>query len=317
MLKRIFCLILCLLMIGSMFLFTACGKDKEAINDDSSESEEINDTEKNNDNEKNEESNSSEESTDAKIILNPFENIEIMYTGISPYCKASINTAKCSVEVQEYVTYTFDKEQYANGDKVIVTATLDSSLPEEYVLSDEKFEDTVKDCPEYIVSLENVDLTELKEALDDYIISKKAEVVATSHRNNYLFSLSNFDAGAGTSFTAVDDMKLKETYFSSLKAKKQSDFNLGKVCFNRLSFIYEVDYSWKNGNQINVKGTGTAWFNISAQNIVRYPDGHIEWGVKSIGASDFSCAGTIQGADACVTSTIMVNTEKYNISKVN
>ena len=78
-----------------------------------------------------------------------------------------------------------------------------------------------------------------------------------------------------------------------------------------------MDYSWIHHNKQGKTGTGTAWFNISACNLVKYPDGSIKWGNKSIGEGDFNCEHSTQGLDACVTATVIVDSVNYNISKID
>ncbi len=254
------------------------------------------------------------------ISLDPFKGVEILVSGISPYCTVTINNQNCNSDVQNNVKYNLDKTKYANGDTVTITAQLStlSYNSQNYILSSTTYTYSIKGQPEYLTSLKDVDLTKLKSELADYISAEKAKVVATSNENNYLFSLSNFDASESfTTFTSCDSTKLGNTYFSSLKSTKTSNFSLGRSPFNKISFIYEMDYSWIHHNKQGKTGTGTAWFNISACNLVRYPDGSIKWGNSSIGADDFNCEHSTQGLEACVTATVTVDSVNYNISKID
>ena len=265
---------------------------------------------------KNDTSNQKEESEHPNVIsLEPFEGIEILVSGISPYCIVTVNNQNCSSDVQNNVEYNLDKSTYANGDTVTITALLNNSG--DYVLSSTIYTYSVKGQPEYVTSLKDVDLTELKAELADYISAGKAAVVATS-KYNRLFSLSYDEAKDKgiDAFTSCDSTKLKNTYFSSLKSTKLSNFSLGKTPFNQISFIYEMDYSWID-LWTEETGTGTAWFNISACNLVKYPDGSIKWGNDSIGAFDFNCEDSTQGVDSCVTATVTVDSVNYNISKID
>ena len=235
--------------------------------------------------------------------------------GVSPYCTVAIDNSNCSNETQQSVTYTLDKSQYANGDTIIVKARLNTYGNSKYTLSSDTYNKfTVKNQPEFITSLQNINLTILKSELNDYISAGKAKVLTN---DQFLFSLYWKDTDNTGYFSSVKSTTLKATYFSSLKAMKQSDFKLGRTCYNRVSFVYEMEYTWKNYlNNYSVE-SGKAWFTISAENIIRYPEGRIEWGTASIGKGDFTCDESAQGLNACINSTIMVNSDKYNISKIN
>lgn len=253
-----------------------------------------------------------------KIKIDPFYNIQFTVSGVSPYCTVAINNSKCSEEAQQYVTYTLDKSQYSNGDKILVKASLNSYGKNKYTLSSDTYNGFIVDNqPEFITSLQNVNLTSLKSELNDYISAGKAKVVAN---NSDLFSLNYIDVdspGYTVKFLSVKNVILKENYLSCLKSAKKSEFKIGRICYNRISFVYQVEYFWEGKYDASINGVGTAWFTISAENIVRYPDGRIEWGSTSIGKGDFTCEDSIQGLNACVSSTIMVNSDKYNITKTN
>ena len=82
-------------------------------------------------------SNKEEESEHPNVIsLEPFDGIEILVSGISPYCIVTINNQNCSSDVQNNVIYSLDKTTYANGDTVTITAQL-NTLPydsQDYIL---------------------------------------------------------------------------------------------------------------------------------------------------------------------------------------
>ena len=249
--------------------------------------------------------------TDPPLLrLNPFHNIQFVVSGISPYCTVTVNNSNCSANVQQYVEYELDKDYYANGEKVVVKATVNYRGKDKFILtSDQYSEYTVTNQPEYVTSLQNVDLTGLRAELADYIAAGKAKISADPYDLFTLYYRANVD---GRDFVSVTSMTNVKTAFSTLKANKYSDFRLGSKCFNRVSFVYKTDYTTKGDI-----GKGTAWFNISAENVVRYPDGRIEWGTKTIGARDFVCEHSTQGEEACVNATIMLNASNYNIALSN
>ena len=79
-----------------------------------------------------------------------------------------------------------------NGEKVKVTAKINSSATGTYRLLEESKEFTVENMPEYITSVDGLDLTALYKERDDFVTAESAKAVGT----NYLFGES-FSVGQG------------------------------------------------------------------------------------------------------------------------
>lgn len=249
---------------------------------------------------------------DMEISIDPFENLSYEVSGISPFCQVSINNSQCSNEVQQYVTYKMDKEVYANGDTVVVTAVLTpNTADQKYKLIATESEYSVCGQPEYITEVNGVDLTLLQSELSDAIAAE----VAQASGGASLFTLQHWQAG-GTHFKACDQVTAAENYLSVLKAIRFSEFDMQKMPFNKLSFTYCVDYTWENGN-LNESGSGRFWVNLSAVNLIKYQDGSVKWGYASSDACDFTCSYSLKGLEDCVSTTIMNSRDNYNISKID
>ncbi len=236
--------------------------------------------------------------------LDAFAGIKYEVSGISPYCKISINNQDCSEEVQKYVTYSLDKEKYANGETAIITATLRSSTGDTlYKLSSSEDTYKVSGQSEYITSVDGCDLTTLKAELADYITasiaSAKKSAATSNWRTGEIFG-RRFDDFSNAATTASD------VYFSSVKLNKSSD----NVDFtNKLTFTYKVSYT--AGDK-----TGVFYACISAVNIMKTSSGEIKWGSKNVDDLDFISENADGSLENCVTTLIMCNTADYNISKV-
>ncbi len=307
-------------MISSLFMcvLASCDmgeNDKYWDEDESSnDSDDVIDDDKNNSGAyENEDTNTNESEDDATIKLDPFNGISFTTNGISPYCQITVNTQNCDADVQRYVEYSFDKDNYANGETAVVTAALsyyaDTSV---YCLSSSVYNYQISGQPEYITSLDGVDVTVIERELEDYVDAGTAKAVSGVH-GSYLFSLYEGYSG-GTNFKSCDEIVLETIYFSVLKNTRYSDFKLAKTPFNKISFVYKIEYTWENKN-LRTSGTKTAWFNIEAQNIIQYPDGTVKWGSASSSGFDFVCAHSLEGEEDCISSTIMVDKTNYNISK--
>lgn len=297
--KKTISLLLVICLIAAAF--TACDNSQSSSKNKGSKSKNTEESSKVND-----------EDIDSSKI-DPFKGLTYEISGISPYCKIAINNQGCSNEAQQYVTYTLDKEFYANGEKAIINAALNYNGQEEYTLYKEATTFEVSGQPEYITSVDGLDLTELKKELNDNLNAQKALAAG----GEKLFSLEYYYVG-GTHYESCDNITLSEVYFSSLKPIKNSIYNSRNTPYNRLSFVYAVTYTW-HGEYVfdeNETGKGTMWVNVSANNIIKYPDGSIKWGSTSSDDYDFVYSISQKGLEDCITTTIMCNSADYNISKV-
>ncbi len=272
------------------------------------------------------------ETDDGKMLLDAFDGLEYVVSGISPYCQISINNQNCSADVQKYVTYSLDKEYYANGETAIITAMLDKSLDaEHYVLTTTEYTYMVRNQPEYIADVDGIDLAHLQSELEDYITAQ----ISSSIGESEFFNTDSYDGldlhvsagGWGWTLIIEDvDKSLCRTHLSALKLNK-TDKMSSKVPYNKLTFVYcfdvhaDINPSWYNTyshdlvNSIQPK-SDQIWVAISAYNIVMYSDGTIKWGSTGPDAYDFIYATSTEGLEHCITTCIMNGSANYNISEV-
>ncbi len=245
--------------------------------------------------------------------LDAFSGLTIEASGISPYCKVAINNSGCNSEAQLNVEYSLDKEYYANGDQVIVTATLNSSSADKYNLVETTNSYYLLLMPEYITSVDGIDFSLLISERDDCV---KANIASAIGQRG-LFGIIAYDFNkldTNSIFTSINSCEIKSEYFTSLKAIKRDTFNVSTNVFNSLHFIYEISASWE-GNSGN--GTDKMYTNFIAYNVVKHPDGSISWGVDNPDAYDFRYETTFNGVDDCITTKIMCYSNDYNIEKVD
>lgn len=234
--------------------------------------------------------------------LDAFDGISYEVNGISPYCKVTINTQNCDELVQKYVTFKLDKETYANGENAIITATLSNNTGEEnYKLRSMTDEYIVHGAAEYLTSINNVDLSLLKEELADFIVAQKGSAIGSQ------FPFGHYHAFMLKSLDTVKDENT--TYFSSLKAIKKDVFKDTEI-FNSLSCIYSIKFTDRNDNSYN------AYICITANNLVKNSDGSIRWGTENLEDYDFVCKSSDKSVEDCITVNVMNNSDNYNITKV-
>lgn len=239
-----------------------------------------------------------------RVSIDAFSGIKYEVTGISPYCEISINNSGCSVDAQERVTYTLDKEYYANGETATITATITSYKAKdgnkEYVLNSEQSTYVVSNQPEYVTSLSSSDIAFIETELADFISTRKAEDTS----GQFLFGYN------AVFLSYINYVKSEDiSYLSTLKKIKQEKFKeLG--IYNSYTCIYSLSYTTRNDD------THVIHIAITANNIIKDSNGTIKWGTKSSNDYDFTCASSDKGIEDCISVCVMKNSSDYNISKV-
>lgn len=249
--------------------------------------------------------------------LDAFDGISYEVSGISPYCKVTINVQNCDELVKRYVTFKLDKENYANGEKAIVTATLSKNTGDTaYKLKSNESQCVISGQAEYIYSEQQIDKELFEKEVNDVITASISSSIGT----NILCDVSDRDfldyetRLPNANFYSRNGIKkanstYKATYLSCIKEQKKSMVN-AYVPYNRLSYIYCLDVQ---GDVNGVMCEGKLYVNITAENIVKLPDGSIIWNNEKC---DFKIDTGVDGFDNCVANTVMSNSDNYNISKV-
>lgn len=233
--------------------------------------------------------------------IDAFAGISYEVTGISPFCQLSVNTQGCSDEVKKYVSFEFDKDEYANGDTAVVKAVLTNETGDTmYKLESETSNYEIKGQTEYISSVEDCDLSALKAELDDYITA----AFANAQKPTYFGDTELF----GSKIRVSKTIKKADgdVYLSTLKTNKRTE-DIGYI--NRLSFTYKI--SWVGDNE-----SGVFYACVSANNIMKTADGSIKWGTVNADDFNFTAESANGSIENCVTTLIMCNKDNYNIEKV-
>ena len=266
------------------------------------------------------------------ISIDPFAGIQYVVSGISPYCRITINNQKCSDEVQMYVTYSFDKEKYANGETSKITAILSTNTGKEnYVLTRESSEYEVSGQSEYVTQIEQIDMDILKNEVTDKITAMISASIGTDTlfgeevRYNCVEKTEEWEAYKSQIYN-TGELKIKNVtenmdsiYFSLLKKQKENQFS-DKIPYNMVSFLYCLDFSTDYNVNLRTTGAevlhipGKMYINIIATNIVKKADGSIYWNDESC---NFNVFFSFDGIDNLTSNTIMINSDNYNISKVS
>lgn len=229
--------------------------------------------------------------------LDPFEKLEITYIGVSPYIKASVDSTKCESMVNQYVQFNVENNYLRNGDTFTVSAVYNERDAEEYgfkITSDTQTY-TVENQPEYVTSLEGLDLKSLQSELDD-----KLTVTTTSNTGDSRFANVSFWG----SFQSIIEQEHVASYLISLKPSFEEKYNTGifGYNYNRYIKIYKYTIDIKNKEK-------TIYVAVYADNISKSTDNVISWDTElgSWGYEDY---------DRLVNELITSNKEFYNVSEI-
>lgn len=244
---------------------------------------------------------SSEISTNLKKI-DPFKNLKITYTGSSPYIKASTDSTQCDSTVNKYFEFKTEDKYLRNGDEFTVTAVYNAdNLEEDGFYIDTDTQTYVVDAqPEYITSVDGLDLSALQSELND-----KRVAVTAANKGDSTFAGINIPWFSGY-FDSISSEKLKSTYLLSMKKNFEEKFNKDNF-YNRYIQIYEYVLNTHNGKNGNEKEK--VYVVIYANNLANDGKGVLSWDLEldSKGYEEYNSA---------VNDYVTSKKEYYNVSEI-
>lgn len=245
----------------------------------------------------------SDESSSTLKEIDPFEKLEITYTGSSPYIKASTDSTKCDSTVNKYFEFKTEDKYLRNGDEFTVTAVYNKDSLEEdgFTVKSETKNYVVEAQPEYITSVDGLDLSALQSELND----KLTATTATNKRDGWFAGVS-----LDYYFSSVKSKTLKATYLLSLKNQYEdkygNDYNV--KYYNRYIQIYEYIV-----NQQKYDGTAKdakkVYIVVYANNLANDGKGVLSWDLEldSKGYEEYNSA---------VNDYVTSKKEYYNVSEI-
>lgn len=263
------------------------------------------------------------ESEGNQILINPFTDLSVSFDGISPFCTISYNNAKCSMHVQENISYSLFADKvdnstfFAIGDRVKVYA-IDRNASQvqesEYNFMPLEKEFTVSDVPYYLLEITNEDdLTEFKSYAKDYLDSITAWKQADYHP---------FGTPRGY-FVSSDKLTLHQVHFSSLKYNEYSNID-SLDYFNRIDMLYSVEIcntefeSYTHPFDPIPGNYYTVYFSIYAENIIKNKQGKIEWQTEGRDLiNDFKHNIINTSLNDLINENIVSRKDKYNTVEIS
>lgn len=231
--------------------------------------------------------------------IDPFEKLKLTYTGAAPYISVSTDSTLCDETVNKYINFKVDKENnLRNGDTFTVTATYN-----EYELQQNGFElisdsktYTVQNQPEFIKTVEGLDLTAMQSEIDD-----KLAVVTAANEGDSKFVGVWLTTG-NDSFVSIASKKLKSTYLISLKSSFEDKYD--RLPYNCYMQIYEYCV---NRAETEPK---IVYVMVYVNNVRKLSDGTLSWD-NELGSYGY------ENYDSMINDHVTSQREFYNVTEVN
>ena len=184
--------------------------------------------------------------------IDPFENLEVVFTGIAPNVTAELNGNN------SYVSYSLDRNrELKNGDKITVTAEIPSYKADDYVLTSDSKDFTVSNRPYYIMELSELTEDDVRK-LGDTITSLVSDDI-----------IAHPAGGSGSTVNSLD-------FLGNINLTKNN-------CNYRLYFVYKANVTFAK-----IGETKEYFFSAYYENVYKENDGTI---VFSDGRPSYSSNG--------------------------
>lgn len=147
-------------------------------------------------------------------VLDPFEGVELKYSGIAPDLSVSVNTDNCDSVIRECIDFNLDKSYgVAIGDTITLTASVDYWYEEEFADYGYRLESdqvtktfTIEDtAPHYINDIKDADTIDAETLFEEVITSINESAGGYYLAGNYVLSY-------GDEIAAIKSVKVDDTY---------------------------------------------------------------------------------------------------------
>lgn len=203
--------------------------------------------------------------------INPFDGVEVTFSGISPDVTAEYTLKEDAAEEYSSISYSFDKsDNLKSGDTVTLTAEADNAyLAQNYgvVLAETEKEYTVEGVQAYVTAADQVPtdiLANMQRQAEDCISAYFAEhadyisVANTTYEGYYFLTLKDMDVYG-------EQNKIYLIYSGTVRSKEEGGFAKTKVYFP----VYF--------DNIMVNADGTGYADISNASIQGSTDLRFSW----------------------------------------
>ncbi len=255
----------------------------------------------------------------ATTKIDPFENLEVQYDGISPALKVSVNEGLLTEPVKGNVTFSVENTGTLKvGDTFKIQAKAGSQLAKKgYALDPTEKEYTVEasEVDKYLEATDEVDLTPLNDQLDDFVEASLSQYVGK--RNQILNILNvNFTIIYNWTTESIDSIQRVAAYLANSKEEQVTDDDEGTPVVNRYFALYKISMTGLGVCKDEEQTTSylLAW----CDNVISRSDGTFVWSSEdSTEGNKIYTDSQAHESDQVVARNVTAMKGNYNVTELS
>ncbi len=257
----------------------------------------------------------------ATTKIDPFENLEVQYDGISPALKVSVNEGLLTEPVKGNVTFSVENTGTLKvGDTFKIQAKAGSQLAKKgYALDPTEKEYTVEasEVDMYLEATDDADLTPLNDQLDDFVEASLSQYVGKDSTEFFLKTHVGVGAGFGWTTGSIDSIQQVAAYLASSKEEQVTADDEDTPVMNRYFALYKVllttvdDFNQK-------KEQVTSYLLVWCDNVISRSDGTFVWSSEdSTEGNKIYTDSQADESDQVVARNVTAMKGNYNVTELS
>ena len=255
----------------------------------------------------------------ATTKINPFENLEVQYDGISPALKVSVNEGLLTEPVKGNVTFSVENTGTLKvGDTFKIQAKAGSQLVKKgYALDPTEKEYTVKasEVDKYLEATDDADLTSLNDQLDDFVEASLSQYVG---KGNQILNILNVKFTIIYNWTteSIDSIQRVAAYLANSKEEQVTDDDEGTPVVNRYFALYEI--SMTGLGVCEDEEQTTSYLLVWCDNVISRSDGTFVWSSEdSTEGNKIYTDSQANESDQVVARNVTAMKGNYNVTELS
>ena len=255
----------------------------------------------------------------ATTKIDPFENLEVQYDGISPALKVSVNEGLLTEPVKGNVTFSVENTGTLKvGDTFKIQAKAGSQLAKKgYALDPTEKEYTVEasEVDKYLEATDDADLTPLNDQLDDFVEASLSQYVG---KGGQILSILNVNFTIIFNWTteSIDSIQRVAAYLANSKEEQVTDDDEGTPVVNRYFALYKISMTglgtYKDEEQT------TSYLLVWCDNVISRSDGTFVWASEdSTEGNKIYTDSQADESDQVVARNVTAMKGNYNVTELS
>lgn len=255
----------------------------------------------------------------ATTKIDPFENLEVQYDGISPALKVSVNEGLLTEPVKGNVTFSVENTGTLKvGDTFKIQAKAGSQLAKKgYALDPMEKEYTVEasEVDKYLEATDDVDLTPLNDQLDDFVEASLSQYVGKDAQILSILNV-NFTIIFNWTTESIDSIQRVAAYLANSKEEQVTDDDEGTPVVNRYFALYKISMTglgtYKDEEQT------TSYLLVWCDNVISRSDGTFVWASEdSTEGNKIYTDSQAHESDQVVARNVTAMKGNYNVTELS